>query len=288
LLKKQVIIFILIVINYICEATSNLTMNRLLLLTGLLLCILSTSCIPHKDIVYLQNVNTATDSSQVMQEQQKPYRIQINDILNIRVKALDQETVTILNPAGEENLSASSAERAYFDGFTVDVHGNIRIPTLGKINVLGYTTEEIEQIVEKKLLDEQFKETANIFVTVKLAGLTYTASGEIGSPGTQILFKDRVNIFEAIANSGEIPVTGNRREVQIIRQYPQGQQIHMLDLTDREVMNSPYYYIQPNDIIYVKPVKQKTWGLGTTGRESLQTIVSLLGIITTTILLINR
>ncbi|TXE17141.1 sugar transporter [Psychroserpens burtonensis] len=263
-------------------------MNKLLLLTGVLLCVLSTSCIPHKDIVYLQNKNTATDSTQVMVEQQKPYRVQINDILNVRVKALDQESVSILNPAGEENLKANGAERAYFDGFTIDVHGNIRIPTLGKINVLGYTTEEIEQLIEQQLLDEQFKATANIFVTVKLAGLSYTASGEIGSPGTQIIFKDRVTIFEAVANSGEIPLTGNKKEVQIIRQYPQGQQIHVLDLTDIEVLNSPYYYIQPNDIIYVKPVKQKTWGVGTTGRETLQTVVTVLGLITTTILLINR
>jgi len=263
-------------------------MNRLLVLTGLLLCILSTSCIPHKDIVYLQEKETPSDSTQVMVEQQKPYRVQINDILNIRVKALDQETVSILNPAGEENLNADSAERAYFDGFTVDMHGNVRIPTLGKINVLGYTCEDIEKRIEEQLLEEQFKETANIFVTVKLAGLRYTANGEIGSPGTITLFQERVNIFEAIANAGEIPVTGNRKEVQIIRQYPQGQKIHTLDLTDVNVMNSPYYYIQPNDIIYVKPLKQKTWGAGTTGKETLTAIVSVITLFTTTLLLIDR
>ncbi|MCB0382704.1 MAG: polysaccharide biosynthesis/export family protein, partial [Psychroserpens sp.] len=134
-------------------------MNKLLFLIGLLLCVMSTSCIPHKDIVYLQENNTHSDSTQIMVEQQKPYRVQINDILNIRVKALDQETVSILNPAGEENLNADSAERAYFDGFTVDMHGNIRIPTLGKINVLGYTCEDIERRIEEQLLEEQFKET---------------------------------------------------------------------------------------------------------------------------------
>lgn len=263
-------------------------MNRLLLLIGLLLCVLSTSCIPHKNIVYLQEKDIPSDSTQVMVEQQKPYRVQINDILNIRVKALDQETVSIFNPAGEENLNAESAERAYFDGFTVDIHGNIRIPTLGKINVLGYTCEDIEKRIEKQLLEEQFKETANIFVTVKLAGLRYTANGEIGAPGTKTLFQERVNIFEAIANAGEIPITGNMKEVQIIRQYPQGQKIHTLDLTNVNVMNSPYYYIQPNDVIYVKPIKQKTWGVGTTGRETLQTLVAAFTIVTTTILLINR
>lgn len=265
-------------------------MKRIKLLIIFLSCVIISSCIPHKDIVYFQDKGSSNNDSiqNNLTEVQKPYRIQINDILNVRVKALDQETVSILNPAGEENLNAGSAERAYFDGFTVDVHGNIRIPTLGKINVLGYTCEEIENRIEKQLLEEQFKETANIFVTVKLAGLRYTANGEVGTPGTVTLFQERVNIFEAIANVGEIPVTGNRKEVQIIRQYPQGQKIHTLDLTDIDVMKSPFYYIQPNDIIYVKPLKQKTWGTGTNGRETLAAIVSVVSLLTTTILLISR
>src|SRR5690606_40897652 len=111
--------------------------------------------------------------------------------------------------------------------------------------------------------------------------------GELKSPGSQIIYQERVNVYQAIANVGEIELTGNRRDVLIIRQYPQGQEIHHLDLTDVNVMNSPYYYIQPNDLIYVKPLKQKTWGTGVTGRESLATIVSVLGLITTTIVLIR-
>lgn len=273
--------------DYICEATSYATMNRCLLLV-LLMAIGFTSCIPHKDTLYLQTKEQALDSLQLMTEQHKPYRVQINDILSIRVKALDQESVSILNPAGDENLNASSSERAYFDGFTVDDHGNINIPSLGEINVLGYTTKEIQDIVETKLLEEQFKETANLFVTVKLAGLRYTTMGEIGGPGTKTLFQERVNIFEAIANSGEIPVTGNKKDVLIIRQYPQGQQIHHVDLTDINVMQSPYYYVQPNDIIYIKPLKQKSWGTGTTLRENLTSVVTVLSIVTTTLLLINR
>ncbi|MEO8773226.1 MAG: polysaccharide biosynthesis/export family protein [Gelidibacter sp.] len=263
-------------------------MKRFLLVMGLMLSIFFNSCIPHKNIVYLQNQNNATDSLQMMVEQQKPYRVQINDILNVRIKVLDQENVSIFNPIGEGNLNASASERAYFDGFTVDNHGNIRIPELGLTNVLGYTTTEIEELIKSKLLEDQFKETANMFITVKLSGLRYTAMGEVGSPGSQILFQERVNIFQAIANVGEIPITGERKDVLIIRQYPQGQQIHHLDLTDIKVMNSPYYYIQPNDMIYVKPLKQKTWGTGTTGRDTLTTIVSVVSLLTTTILLITR
>lgn len=265
-------------------------MKRLELLTVIFWCIIASSCIPHKDTIYLQNKEDSMYDSITnnITELPKPYRIQINDILNIRVKAARQETVQILNPTGDSNLNASSAERAYFDGFTVDIHGNIRVPTLGKINVLGFTTEDIEKEIERKLLETQFKESANIFVTVKLAGLRYTANGEVGSPGSKVLFTDRVNIFEAIANVGEIPVTGNKKDVLIVRQYPQGQKIHHLDLTDINVMKSPYYYIQPNDIIYVKPLRQKSIGTGETAVSSLTTIATIVSLLTSAVLIYTR
>ena len=263
-------------------------MKKQFVLVSLLISIGFMSCIPNKELVYLQNMETATDSTQVITEKQKPYRVQINDMLNIRVKALDQENVQIFNPVGEVDLNADSEERAYFDGFTVDLHGNIRVPILGEINVLGYTLEEIEELLENKLLEEEFKETANIFVSVKLTGLRFTVNGEVGNTGTQTLYQPRVNIFEALANAGDIEMTGNRKDVLIIRQYPQGQQIHHLNLLDVEVMHSPYYYIQPNDIIYVKPLKQKSWGTGETGMQSLATIITALSLVTTTILLIDR
>lgn len=265
-------------------------MKRNKLLFIFLICIFISSCVPHKDTIYLQNKENSINDTipNNLTEIQKPYRVQVDDILNIRVKALDQDAVRIINPIGDTNLNASSAERAYFDGFTVDVHGNIRVPSLGNINVLGYTTEDIEKKIEKKLLDEQFKETANIFVTVKLAGLRYTANGEIGTPGSVVLFKERVNIFEAIANAGEIPLTGDKKDVLIIRQYPQGQKIHSLDLTDINVMKSPYYYIQPNDMIYVKPLKQKSLGTGETAVSSLATIATVISLITSSVLIFTR
>ncbi len=266
-------------------------MRSIKLLIIILSCIIVSSCIPHKDTIYLQNKeNAANDTIPYnLSEVQKPYRVQIDDILNIRIKVLDQDNIQIFNPINQDgNLNASSAERAYFDGFTVDIHGNIRIPTLGRFNVLGYTAEDIEKMIEKKLLDEQFKETANIFVTVKLAGLRYTTNGEINRPGTITLFKERVNIFEAIANAGEIPVTGNKKDVLVIRQYPQGQKIHHLDLTDVNVMRSPFYYIQPNDMIYVKPLKQKSIGTGETAVSSLATIATIVSILTSSVLIFTR
>jgi polysaccharide export outer membrane protein len=220
---------------------------------------------------------------------QKPYRVQVNDVLSIRVKALDQQLVIMFNPIGEEgNINSSTSEQLYFDGFTVNNHGNIRIPTVGEINVLNYTIDEIRKIIEDKLLQEYFKKEANVFVNVKLAGLQFTVNGEVNDPGTEILYKESVNIFEAIANVGEITIEGDRKDVIILRNYPQGQKIHHLDLTNSDVINSPYYFIQPNDIIYVKPLKQKSWGTGKTGFETFTAVISVLSFLTTTVLLIKN
>jgi polysaccharide export outer membrane protein len=103
-------------------------------------------------------------------------------------------------------------------------------------------------------------------------------NGEIGSPGTKTLFQDHVNILEAVANAGDITITGNRKAVTIIRQLSSGTEMHDIDLTDINVMKSPYFYLQPNDYIYIKPLKQKSWGTGKTGIESIGTIVTLLSL----------
>ncbi|WP_415037698.1 hypothetical protein [Flavobacterium sp.] len=97
-----------------------------------------------------------------------------------------------------------------------------------------------------------------------------------------------MTILEAIANSGDITVTGDRHNVTIIRQFPHGTEMHDIDLTDVKVMQSPYYYIQSNDYIYVKPLKQKSWGTGRTGIESLTTLISVLTLITTTLVLLSK
>ncbi len=246
-----------------------------------------TSCISHKDVLYFQENETASDSILQLNQQQKPYRIQINDILSIKIKVLDQENVSIFNPLGDGELGASSQENAYFNGFTVDLQGNITIPQLGDFKVLSLDTKEIEALVKERLLKEQFNEFASIFVTVRLAGLRYTTLGEIGN-GPQTLFKERATIFEAIANAGDISEFGNRKDVLIIRQYPHGQEIHNIDLTQRNVMQSPYYYILPNDMIYVQPLKQKTIGLGANNIQTVTTLIGIVTVITSTVLLLSR
>lgn len=262
---------------------------RILSIAFLLLLVVSfTSCIPTKRLTYLQESETVSDSLMPIRKVNELYRLQVNDLVSVRIKALDQEKVAIFNPIGDENLNATGEERLYYDGFVVDVHGDIRVPTLGNVNILGLTVEESRLRIEKKLRDEFFREDAVLFVTVKLAGIRYTINGEIGQTGSNIVYRDQLSIMEAIANSGDITITGDRENVVIIRQYPSGQKIHHIDLTTIDAMNSPYYFVQPNDLILINPLPQKAIGTGTTGLQSLTTIITVFTALVTTVLLFTR
>ena len=238
-----------------------------------------TSCVPIKDLVYLQDNATASNEP-ITRVERAPYRLQVNDILNISIKAIDPSLVEIFATASQTQQSVTE-QLLYFNGYIIDDHGNIRFPVLGEINILGFTLEETRIKIEKQLLKDFLKEESGVFVTVKLAGFRYTINGEV-------LYQDKGTIMEAIANAGDITIVGNRKDVKVIRQFPQGSETFSIDLTDRAAMQSPCYYLQPNDYIYVKPLKQKSWGTGKTGIESLGTIITILSLATTTFLLLKN
>ena len=260
----------------------NIRIVYILLLIGFFF----TSCVPTQDLIYLQKKGDSENNS-INPIGMKPYRLLTNDILSINVKAIDPKLVEIFNTdAGSQ--SAISDQSLYLKGYSVDDHGNIRMPILGEVNVLGYTIEEARQKIESLLLKDHFKKEAGIYVTLKLSGFRYTVNGEVNSTGTKVLYQDRVNILEAIANAGDITVTGDRKDIKVIRQFSQGSQTFSINLTDEKAVQSPVFYLQPNDYIYVKPLKQKTWGTGKTGIESLSTLITILSLATTTFLLLKK
>ena len=256
---------------------------RVFLVFVLVLCL--QSCIPVKDMVYLQKTDKSVVTP-VNQINDKAYRLQSNDILMINIKAVNPELVAIFQQNdGSSGVATQSEQGVYFNGFPVDQQGNIRIPIVGNVNVIGLTLDETRLKIEQELLDKYFTEKANIFVTVKLAGLRITVNGEVGSPGTVVLFQEKANVLEALANAGDIQVTGDRKNVIVLRQYPTGMELHTIDLTDINALQSPYFYLQPNDYIYVKPLPQKSWGTGKTGVESLTSIFTVLTLLTTVLIL---
>jgi len=247
--------------------------------------VIFTSCIPNKDLVYFQGEPTSKNSVHKMLNE--PYKLQVNDILAINIKAEDEKLVSLFNPLnqiGGQTSNQFTEQSLYFTSYTIDRHGNIRIPYVGEINVLGYTEKEVRVKVEEEL-SKFFKDTSDIFVTVKLAGIRFTVIGEVANPGTLVLFQNQVNIIEAVANAGDITITGNRKKVTVIRKNTNGTKKIVLDLTSAKAFDYESFYIQSNDIVYVEPLKQKSWGTGTTGAQTFTTIVAALSLVTTTILL---
>ena len=110
-----------------------------------------TSCIPTKRLTYLQESESIVDSIMPIRKINEQYRLQVNDLVSVRIKALDQEKVGVFNPVSNANINATGEERLYYDGFVVDVHGEIRVPTLGNVNVLGLTVEQSRIKIEQQL-----------------------------------------------------------------------------------------------------------------------------------------
>ena len=230
------------------------------------------------------------DKSEVFKIANEPYKLQVNDILDIRIKADDEKLVALFNPTQQVGIQSNNQfteQNLYFNSYTIDRHGNVRIPYVGDLNVLGYTEKEVRKKVEEEL-SKFFKDTGNIFVTVKLAGMRFTVIGEVANPGTLVLFQNQVNIVEAIAKAGDINITGNRKKVTIIRKNMDQTNKYQLDLTNVSAFDAETFYIQSNDIVYVEPLKQKSWGTGTTGSQTFSTIISVLSLVTTTILLVRN
>jgi len=253
-----------------------LRMKKIVLL--FLSVLLFSSCVSRKRLTYLQE--TESDEGKKYELNRSQYQVQPNDILNITIRSFDQETAAMFNSERSGNLAAGDLV-FYLTGFSIDLAGNISMPVIGKVNVVGKTTEEIKELIEQKLND-YFKEGA-VFVSVQLAGVRFSVVGDVSRPGKYVIYQNQVNIFEALAQAGDITIVGDRREVQIVRQTNEGVKTINLNLTDKNILTSPYYFIQPNDIINVKPLAVKSFGIGTTG---FQTFASVLGVLASTATLI--
>ena len=258
----------------------------------ILLLLFSTffSCVSNKDLIYLQGEPKI--ATEIRKVNRTPYRLQVDDNIIINLKSENKELISFFikdNTNGNNSSSGDGAQSYvsgsdYFTGYNVDIHGNIRLPYIGEVNVLGYTTTEVVKKIEEEL-KKYFSNDQEIFITVKLSGIKYTIIGEINEPGTKLIRQNNVNILEAIANSGDITIYGDRRNVEIVRSNPTGQEKFSIDLTNIEAFDSEIFYIKPNDFIQIKPIKQKSLGFGTTGLQSLTTVISVLTLLTSVIII---
>lgn len=239
------------------------------------------SCATKEDIVYYQDSDSVN-----LKSVEKIYahpKIQINDILHIDVSALNPKSVAPFSTqASEQQTQSIKMELLKLKGYLVNKEGNINYPQLGKIDVRGKTTQEIQNLIEKKL--SEFIVAPR--VSVRIINYKFTIEGEVKKPGTYESTEEILTLPQALGMAGDLTINGRRQNVKIIRETDGKREVKTIDLTKTEWLNSPYYYVQPNDIVYVEPNKPKVKQAGFVGNTA--TLLSALSVILSAIVIITK
>ncbi|MBT3209655.1 MAG: hypothetical protein HN704_05250 [Bacteroidetes bacterium] len=220
-----------------------------------LLVLVFASCRQHKELVYLQNLDTSYVENQAIKNDDQ-YKVQENDILHIKILSMNKDIVELFSmdaSSQTNNYQQYNEASMYFQGYSVDKNGNISVPILGEIYVQDLSMDEINKIILEKV-EEYIKDPT---IIVKLANFRITLLGEIRSPGIYTSYNNQISIFQALSMGGDVTDYGNRKNVLLIRPAKNGSSTIRIDLTDKNLIASEYYYLKPNDLIYVEPMKSK-------------------------------
>lgn len=215
------------------------------------------SCIPQRETVLLQDV----EGSQLNQLESitDRYYLQPNDQLFISVSTPDPKLSEFFNHS-RSATGGGAQQNQNFYYYLIDDAMNIDFPYVGQVNLTGCNIK-MAKVKVQEALKPFLKEYS---LTVKLASNKFTALGEFRSQGVHDMGKEQITIFEAIGKAGGVSPYGKRKQLKLLRQLPSGPVTYTVDLTDKNIVNSDYYYIYPNDMLYVRPMKAKQWGIGET------------------------
>lgn len=230
-------------------------MKKLLLpIIILTIVVLLSGCSAAKKVPYFKNIDSI---SLAASKGLYDARIMPKDLLSIAVVTSDQETSRPFNLFANMPTTSggSTAMNTTVQQYLVNNDGEINFPVIGKLKVVGLTNTECEQLIFSKV-KPYFSEAENPVVTVRLSSYRVVLAGAVKSPGVVPVTNEKMSIMEAIASAGDLTIFGKRDNVLLIRENPDGQkEIHRLNLNDANLINSPYYYVQQNDYIYVEPNK---------------------------------
>ena len=217
-----------------------------------------SGCSSYKKVPYMQDPETVNAYGKKIPLYDA--KIMPKDLLNITVNTTDPQAaapfnLTVQSPLNAGATSMYTTTQPTLQQYLVNNQGEIDFPVLGKLKVGGMTKNEAESMIREKL-QPYLKETP--IVTVRMANYKISVLGEVNKPGTFTVSNEKVNVLEALAMAGDMTVYGVRDNVKLIREDAQGKrEIVMLDLTKSDLVLSPYFYLQQNDILYVTPNKTK-------------------------------
>lgn len=222
-----------------------------------LLVALATSCSAPKNVAYLWN----SDDVDLSQSQYLyDAKIMPKDVLTITVNTVNPEAAAPFNltvPTSFNNQSRSTYSQPILQTYLVDNEGTIDYPVLGRIKVGGLTKRECETMIHDKI-KPYLNANEKPVVTVRMSSYSISVLGEVARPGSYQVSREKINILEALAQAGDLTIYGVRENVKLIREDSKGKkQIYHINLNDANLLTSPYYYLQQNDIVYVEPNKVK-------------------------------
>ena len=239
-----------------------------------------SSCTTYRSITLVRNLDPSTSDS-IFKKKIDTYKIQPADILYVKVSCMDESINEVFNKSIlSSNLTSLNLGGFYVIGYTVEKDGTITLPVLGKVPVSGLTVQEVLSLIQK----QADKYISNAQIDVRLVSFKISVLGEVRRPGQYNVFNDRASIFEALAIAGDISYYGNRKNVLILRSEPEGTRTFRVNLTDKSILASPLYFLQPNDIVYVEPMKSA--GLRLSAAD-YSVLISTISVTLTTIILIR-
>lgn len=242
-------------------------------LVALLMVVLFASCVPQKKMLYLKNAQMAalTQSINYVNDRSVNYKLQPGDNLYIRFNNIVDERSAAALGGDYASRTATSDAAIYLQSYTLDEDGCIELPLVGKIELRNLTVDEAKTKLQTEL-DKYINQTT---IIVKLSNFNLTVLGEVTHPGTFKVYQSQINLFEAIALAGNMTNFAKNDEVKIIRQTDDGSEIITVDMGSADILSSPYYYLKPNDIVYVEPLKIKQWGFTSFPYSTVFSAVSL-------------
>ena len=233
---------------------------------------LMSSCATKQSIIYFQD-DAQKDGQNTEQSISFKYEngtIQKNDILKVSVSALD---MTSIAPFIKDNIQARTPEQFLLDGFKVDEHGNINLPLVGEVDVLGLTTSQASLLIQRELS----KSIIDPIVNINILNFRFTILGEVNNPGTFSVYNPKINVIQALGLAGDITLTGKRDNIKLIREVDGEITTNIIDITKSDFIGSDVYYLKKNDLIYIEPTFTKITNSGYIGPlGSIATFVSLL------------
>jgi len=214
--------------------------------------VLLSACVSQKNVRLIQEKVDKEMKTQFSNTHIADYHIQTGDHLYIRVYSVDPKTSKFFQ-ADFPYLMNSTYQ--YLNTYVVDETGDISFSFIDKLHVAGMTVQQAQKAVQGQL-DQYFKEAT---AYVKLVNFQVAVLGEVKAPGNFTIEQDQINVFQALGLAQGVTDYGDFKKVKLVRQTPTGSEVHLVDLTDNRILESPYYYLMPNDVIYIEPRSGKSW-----------------------------